>query len=222
MDLQVVEPFNVKLVSVTPDAEHLMAYCARVSNPANQDNRETEARLLSYCARNGHWSVFEHANMTVEIETSVAIAAQIVRHRSFTFQQFSARYSKAGDMGFYIAEARRQDTKNRQNSIDDLPADVVNWFDDVQAKMATYSKLLYDEAIRKGIAKEQARFLLPQNTLTRLYMTGNVRNWIHYLQTRCAEGVQKEHKEVALAVRDTIFKQQFPVVYEAVFSASST
>ena len=215
------EPFSVKLVSVTPDAEHLMAYCARVSSPQNQDNRDTEAKLLKYCAKHGHWSVFEHAVMTVEVETSVAIAAQILRHRSFTFQQFSARYARAGDMGFYIAEARRQDIKNRQNSIDDLPADVKDWFDDAQAKVATYSKLLYDEALRKGIAKEQARFLLPQNTLTRMYMTGSARSWIHYLQSRCADGVQLEHKEVALAIRDTIFKEQFPTLYEAIFEQNN-
>ena len=183
---------SVKLVSITPDAEHQMAYCARVSSPQNQGNRDTEAKLLKYCAKHGHWSVFEHAFLTVEIETSLAIAAQLLRHRSFTFQQLSGRYAKM-DTGFAKVKARRQDTKNRQNSIDDLPDDVVTWFDEAQSKIAEYSNLLYNEALQKGVAKEQARFLLPQSTMTRLYMTGNVRSWIHYLQSRCADGVQLEH-----------------------------
>lgn len=201
----------MKLISVTPNAEELMAYCARVSSPDNQDNPEYE-KLLKYCIKHGHWSVFEMADMTVEIETSRAIAQQILRHRSFNFQEFSQRYSKATD--FEIYEARRQDTKNRQNSIDDMDEDDKAFFMDAQDNITTVANSLYEEALKRGIAKEQARFLLPLSTKTKLYMKGSVRSWIHYINLRGANGTQKEHRDIALAIKE-IFKIQFPTIAKA-------
>lgn len=173
----------------------ILAYVARVSNPTNQNNDKTSARLLTYCLRQGHWSVFESASLTMEIVTSRAIAQQILRHRSFTFQEFSQRYAEAVD--FEVYEARRQDTKNRQNSIDDMSDEVKEWFKGIQEEINRDSMECYQLAIKSGIAKEQARFLLPLSTQTRLYMTGNIRSWITYCQTRVKPGVQLEHKEIA-------------------------
>lgn len=203
---------KVEVISVTPDAEKTMLFCARVSNPANQNSENT--KLLDYCIKHGHWSVFEMAHMTVEIETSRAIAAQILRHRSFSFQEFSQRYAEVPDDAFETYEARRQDTKNRQNSIDDLPDDVKLWFYDQQRAIQTFSRMAYKKALSFGIAKEQARFLLPQSTRTKLYMTGNVRSWLHYLDLRCGNGTQKEHKEIADAIKAE-FVKQFPNVARA-------
>lgn len=177
----------------------MLAYIARVSNPSNQQNHETSAKLLAYCLKNQHWSVFESASLTVEIVTSRAIAQQILRHRSFTFQEFSQRYAEAVD--FEIYEARRQDTKNRQNSIDDLDEETKGWFETLQDSVNKEALRLYRVALNAGIAKEQARFLLPLSTQTRLYMTGNIRSWITYCQLRCKNGTQLEHKEIALACR---------------------
>jgi thymidylate synthase (FAD) len=212
---------NVEIISVTKplkkelenfSAEEMMAYVARVSNPSNQMNKETSSRLLNYCIKHKHWSVFEHVNMTVEITTSRAIAAQILRHRSFVFQEFSQRYAEA--MSNEKAEARRQDNKNRQNSIDDMSVEDKTWFSDQQDRLWSEAKAEYDEAIRRGIAKEQARFLLPLSTQTTLYMTGNVRNWIHYISLRSENGTQKEHADIASAIQN-IFTEQFPAISEA-------
>jgi thymidylate synthase (FAD) len=200
---------NVKFISVTPDAESLMAYCARVSSPDNQENPEYE-KLLKYCIKNGHWSVFEMADMTVEIETSRAIAQQILRHRSFNFQEFSQRYAKA-NAGYELYQARRQDSKNRQNSIADMSEEDQEWFRKAQTHVSSVANELYIEALDKGIAKEQARFLLPLNTSTKLYMKGSVRSWIHYINLRAGNGTQKEHQDIALAIKE-IFKVQFPTV----------
>lgn len=185
---------NVKLVWITPDAEQLMAYCARVSSP-NQDNPEFE-KLLRYCIINEHWSVFEMASMCVEITTSRAISAQILRHRSFSFQEFSQRYAAVTEFETY--EARRQDTKNRQNSLDDMSEADKEWFRWAQATIQESSKDLYAQALERGIAKEQARFLLPMATRTKLYMSGSVRSWIHYCRLRGKSGTQKEHRDLVV------------------------
>lgn len=207
---------EVKLISVTQPVEDispegLIAYCARVSSP-NQEN-PNYAKLLKYCADHGHWSIFEMADMTVEITTTRAIAAQILRHRSFNFQEFSQRYAAA--FGYESTPARRQDEKNRQNSIDDLSNTAKTWFLDAQEEVWKRSKYLYDQAIANGIAKECARSLLPLNTVTRLYMKGSVRSWIHYFQVRCDPATQKEHRDIALAARE-IFCEQFPTVATAI------
>ena len=206
---------NVNLISVTPDAEQLMAYVARVSNPKNQDN-DKFAGLLKYCIKHGHWSVFEQAFMTVEINTTRGLAAQILRHRSFTYQEFSQRYADSSMLGDEIPlpELRRQDDKNRQNSIDDVDPLVVQDFNSKMQKHFVDGMKLYKEMLEAGIAKECARFVLPLATPTRIYMTGSVRSWIHYIDLRSAHGTQKEHMNVAEGVR-RIFTEQFPTVAEA-------
>ena len=206
---------SVKLVSATPDAEQHMAYVARVSNPSNQDN-DKFAGLLKYCIKHGHWSVFEQAFMTVEINTTRGLAAQILRHRSFTYQEFSQRYADSSMLGDQIPlpELRRQDDKNRQNSIDDLDPLMV---EDLNLKMQRHfvdGMKLYKEMLDAGIAKECARFVLPLATPTRIYMTGSVRSWVHYIDLRSAHGTQKEHMDVAEETR-SIFIEQFPTVAEA-------
>jgi len=202
---------TVKLVSCTSDAEELIAYCARVSG--NQKNPEHK-KLLQYCMTNGHWSIFEQADLTVEINTTRVIAQQILRHRSFCFQEFSQRYSKV-KRTFMPCQARRQDTKNRQNSFDDLPEHDKQWFDFAQGQVYDYARRVYDEALERGIAKECARFVLPGNTSTRLYMKGNVRSWIHYLKLRTDKATQKEHRDIADAVME-IFVEQFPIIGELI------
>ena len=206
---------TVKLVSVTPDAEKHMAYVARVSNPKNQDN-EKFAGLLKYCIQHGHWSVFEQAHMTVEIETTRGLAAQILRHRSFTYQEFSQRYADSSLLGETIPlpALRRQDEKNRQNSVDDVDPSVVERFNKEMRKHFDASIDLYKSMLHVGIAKECARFVLPLATPTRIYMTGSCRSWIHYINLRSAHGTQKEHMDVAEGVR-CIFCDQFPTVAEA-------
>ena len=206
---------GTKLVSITPDAEKTMAYIARVSNPGNQDN-PNYAKLLKHCIRNSHWSVFEHAYMTIEIETSLAIATQILRHRSFTFQQFSQRYADAQMVAKSIPnpQLRTQDLKNRQNSVDNLSPELQAEF---SAKIDGYFEngvKLYQEMLNAGVAKECARFVLPQAMPTRIYMTGSCRNWIHYIDLRSAHGTQKEHMDVAHLCKN-IFIEQFPSVSEA-------
>ena len=172
---------NVKLIQTTPDAEKLMGYIARVSNPKNQENPEV-AGLLKYCIKHGHWSVFEQAFMTVEIETTRGLAAQILRHRSFTFQEFSQRYANTTHLGHIpLPELRRQDNKNRQNSIDDIDDDQVKFLKKEIALHFAAAKDLYNELIRQGVAKECARFVLPLATPTKLYMTGSCRSWVHYI-----------------------------------------
>ena len=206
---------NVKLVTVTPKAEETMGYVARVSNPKNQDNPKV-AGLLSYCIKHGHWSVFEQAHMTVEIETTRGLAAQILRHRSFTYQEFSQRYADSCMLSKVIPlpELRRQDDKNRQNSIDDLDPFVVQDFDLKMQRHFVEGMKLYKEMLDAGVAKECARFVLPLATPTKLYMTGSVRSWIHYINLRSAHGTQKEHMEIAENCR-AIFNEQFPIVAEA-------
>ena len=206
---------KITKVSVTPDAEKLIGYIARVSNPKNQDNPEV-AGLLKYCIKHGHWSIFEQASMTVEIETTRGIAAQILRHRSFTFQEFSQRYADTNLLAEEIPmfDLRHQDTKNRQNSTDDVP---YNKKKDLEEKIANHfveSMDLYNELLASGIAKECARFILPLATPTRLYMTGTVRSWIHYLQLRGGHGTQKEHMDIAHAIED-LFIKEFPITSEA-------
>ena len=201
----------VKLISITPDAEKLVAYCARVSSP-HQDNPNIE-KLLDYCIYHGHWSVFETPYVTIEINTSRAISAQILRHRSFTFQEFSQRYAPVGSFETY--EARRQDSKNRQNSIDDMSPCDKRWFTIAQERVQLLGASLYHDALDLGIAKEQARFLLPLSSKTKIYMTGNIRSWIHYLDLRCRVDTQKEHRDIALAIRE-ILKKELPIISKAV------
>ena len=205
---------NVQLLSITPEAEKTMAYIARVSNPKNQDNQDF-SRLLSYCIKNEHWSVFEQSFMTLQIETNRGIAAQILRHRSFTFQEFSQRYADSSQLGYIpIPELRRQDIKNRQNSISDLPEEVKNLYINKIKEIFKKTSNLYEEMLEAGIAKECARFILPLATPTRIYMTGSCRSWIHYIKLRSANGTQEEHKQIALNCRQ-IFKENFPIVSKA-------
>jgi thymidylate synthase (FAD) len=208
------ENMKVKLVTVTPDAEKQMGYVARVSNPQNQSNPAV-AGLLGYCIKHGHWSVFEQAHMTVEIETTRGIAAQILRHRSFTFQEFSQRYANTNLLGeIPVPDLRSQDLKNRQNSNDDIPEEQTKRLQDQIARYFAEGLDLYNELIREGVAKECARFVLPLATPTRIYMTGSVRSWIHYIDLRSAHGTQKEHMDIVQEIRG-IFKQQFPVCTNA-------
>ena len=206
---------KVCLVSVTPDAEKTIGYVARVSNPNNQDNPKV-AGLLKYCIKHGHWSIFEQAHMTLQIETTRGLAAQILRHRSFTFQEFSQRYADSSMLAKEIPlpDLRRQDDKNRQNSIDDLDPLVVEDFNLKMQRHFVDGMKLYKEMLDAGVAKECARFVLPLATPTRIYMTGSVRSWIHYVDLRSAHGTQKEHMAVAEGVR-SIFAEQFPTVAQA-------
>jgi thymidylate synthase (FAD) len=206
---------NVKLISVTPDAEKVIAYCARVSNPNNQDN-ENYAKLLGYCIQHKHYSIFEQAFMTLQIETSRGIAAQILRHRSFTFQEFSQRYADTSLLSedIPVFELRKQDLKNRQNSTDNIEDEIkVKWNMKIREHFAK-SKALYDGMLKDGIAKECARFILPLATPTRIYMSGSIRSWMHYIELRSANGTQKEHMIVANKCKE-IFSEQFPLVSEA-------
>jgi len=206
---------QVKLISVTPDAEKTMGYVARVSNPSNQENPNV-AGLLKYCVKHQHWSVFEQAFMTLEIETTRGIAAQILRHRSFTYQEFSQRYADSSLLGDSIPlfDLRRQDTKNRQNSIDDIDDSVKQEFENKIRKHFDDSMVLYQSMLDMGIAKECARFVLPLATPTRIYMSGSCRSWIHYISLRSGHGTQKEHMDIADACKK-IFMEQFPTVSEA-------
>ena len=206
---------TVRLIQATPNPEENMAYVARVSNPNNQEN-PNYAGLLKYCIKHNHWSVFEQAYMTLEIETNRGIAAQILRHRSFTFQEFSQRYADSSLLSETIPlpELRRQDTKNRQNSIDDVDPFVKQELEIAIKNHFDSAMDIYKHMLEMGIAKECARFVLPLATPTRIYMTGSCRSWIHYIQLRSANGTQKEHMDVALACRD-IFCEQYPTVAEA-------
>ena len=206
---------TVKLISVTPDAEQTMAFIARVSNPENQDS-ENYAGLLRYCIKHNHWSVFEQSSMSLEIETNRGIAAQILRHRSFTFQEFSQRYADTNLIteNIPIPDLRKQDTKNRQNSTDDLGDYVKLKFQSEIAELFKHSNNLYKRMLEAGVAKECARFVLPLATPTRIYMTGSCRSWIHYITLRSANGTQKEHMDIALECKK-VFSEQFPTVAEA-------
>ena len=205
---------RVQLITSTPNAEKSMAYIARVSNPKNQDNDDF-TKLIGYCIKNEHWSVFEQAYMTLQIETTRGIAAQILRHRSFTFQEFSQRYADSMQLGeIPIPELRRQDNKNRQNSISDLPKEIINTFNKKIKDQFVQNKELYEEMLEAGIAKECARFVLPLATPTRIYMTGSCRSWIHYINLRTGHGTQKEHMEIAQECKN-IFSKEYPVVSSA-------
>ena len=208
---------TVKLIQITPNPEEQIAYIARVSNPNNQDNPDY-AKLLAYCIKHQHWSIFEQAFMTLEIETTRGLAAQILRHRSFTFQEFSQRYADTSLMTrgslIPLPELRRQDLKNRQNSTDDLDPDKVKMLEKEIAQHFHDAQDLYRYMIDMGVAKECARFVLPLAVPTRLYMSGSVRSWIHYIDLRSAHGTQKEHMDIAEQCRE-IFKEQLPTVSEA-------
>jgi len=202
---------NVKLVWITSNAEQIIGHCARVSNPTNQDNPDV-SKLLAYCLKNSHYSIFEMANMCVEIETSRAISAQILRHRSFSFQEFSQRYAEVQTYEPY--HARRQDLKNRQNSVDDLEENDINWFYAAQDKLWRDIELIYRQALERGIAKEVARAVLPMSTQTRLYMNGTIRSWITYLQLRTGNGTQLEHQQIADSIK-YIFRKELPIISSA-------
>ena len=206
---------EVSLVSISPDAEKTISYCARVSNPKNQDS-DNYGKLLRYCIQHGHWSIFEMANMVLEIKTTRGIAAQILRHRSFSFQEFSQRYANASFLGKSIStpDLRSQDDKNRQNSIDDLEQEIKHKYNVQMRELFSKSKALYDDMINNGVAKECARFVLPLATPTRMYMNGTIRSWIHYINLREGHGTQKEHMDVANQCKD-IFIKKLPVVSEA-------
>ena len=205
---------NVALVHCTPDAERLIVEMARVSNPANQGNHDTAPRLLRYLIRHQHWSPFEMASLCVKIETERDIAAQILRHRSFSFQEFSQRYAVASMPE--VPAFRRQDTANRQNSTDDLDAEAVARFTSAAAQHIGKAYGLYEAMLAQGVAKETARRILPLCTPTTLYMHGTLRSWLHYIQLRCGPETQLEHRLVAQACR-AIFAEQFPVIAEAAF-----
>ena len=206
---------SVKLISVTPDAEKMMAYVARVSNPNNQEN-PNYAKLLGYCIKHNHWSVFEQAFMTLELETTRGVAAQVLRHRSFTYQEFSQRYADSSMLADTIPlfDLRRQDTKNRQNSIDDIDPHMRQDFELKVQRHFDSAMKLYQEMLRSGIAKECARFVLPLATPTKIYMSGSVRSWAHYINLRTANGTQKEHMDLAEGCKK-IFIEQFPTCAEA-------
>ena len=206
---------NTSLISITPDAEKTIAYCARVSNPNGQDRTEY-SKLLKYCIDHGHWSIFEMANMVLEINTNRGIAAQILRHRSFSFQEFSQRYADTSFLGDSIStpDLRSQDDKNRQNSIDDLDQEVKHKYNVQMRELFSKTKALYDDMVSSGVAKECARFVLPLATPTRMYMNGTIRSWIHYINLRTANGTQKEHMDLALMCKN-IFIKQLPTISEA-------
>jgi thymidylate synthase (FAD) len=206
---------SVKLISVTPDAEKMMAYVARVSNPNNQEN-PNYAKLLGYCIKHNHWSVFEQAFMTLELETTRGVAAQVLRHRSFTYQEFSQRYADSSMLADQIPmfDLRRQDIKNRQNSIDDIDPFVKQEFEIKIRRHFDEAMVLYQSMLDAGIAKECSRFVLPLATPTRIYMSGSCRSWIHYINLRTANGTQKEHMDLAEGCKK-VFIEQFPTCAEA-------
>ena len=214
---------DVKLIALTQgageliekNAQEVVSYVARVSNPNNQLNFDTAAGLLKYCIKHQHWSIFEHAYMTLEISTTRGIAAQILRHRSFTFQEFSQRYADSTALGdILLPELRRQDTKNRQNSIDDLDPILVDRLQRQMITLFSSAKNLYLQMLDAGVAKECARFVLPLSVPTKIYMTGSVRSWIHYIDLRSANGTQKEHMDIATECK-AIFSEQFPDIGSA-------
>jgi len=212
----------VKLIWSTPNAEEHIVYMARVSAPKNQDNMNTASKLLRYLIANKHWSPFEMGNMCVEIETTRAISPQILRHRSFSFQEFSQRYADTKELGSaFIPHLRRQDFKNRQNSIDDLDSDAIAGYYRRISQLYEDAEHLYSEMVSIGIAKECARSVLPLSTQTRLYMNGTLRSWIHYLQLRCEPGTQLEHREIAERIK-RLFCEQFPVIGEASFQEEAS
>lgn len=205
---------DVDLISCTPNAEEVITYCARVSNPSNQLNFDNAEKLISYLIRHKHWSPFEMASMTMQIKTSRGIAPQILRHRSFTFQEFSQRYAAVDESGLTLSVARRQDNKNRQNSVDDLPQDIKDEWTRRQQENWKRSFEHYTWALEQGIAKECARFILPLGASTTMYMSGTIRSWIHYIDLRSANGTQKEHMDIAEGCK-AIFKAELPSIAKA-------
>lgn len=206
---------SVRLVWITPDAENIISYCARVSSPQNQENYDTAAKLLKYCLKQKHFSIFEMANMCVEINTTRSISAQLLRHRSFSFQEYSQRYADSTAIGQSVMpHLRRQDTKNRQNSIDDLSPELVGQYYRRISSLFEESEHLYKEMVSNGVAKECARAVLPLAAPTRLYMNGTIRSWITYLALREKNGTQKEHMVIAKDIK-TIFCGQLPTIAEA-------
>ncbi len=204
---------KVRLIWITPNAQELIAYCARVSS-SNQENPNIKG-LLKYCARHGHWSVFEMGNICIEINTTRAISAQILRHRSFSFQEFSQRYASV-EQDLEIPQLRRQDLKNRQNSINDLDKEMVDTIQEEIVEHFKKTKDLYRKLLKKGVAKECARSILPMNSPTKMYMNGSIRSWVHYLKVRCDPSTQIEHRLIALEIKE-IFKKELPIIYESVF-----
>jgi len=206
---------SVKLIWVTPDAEGVISYCARVSNPQNQDNLDTAPKLIKYCIKNRHWSIFEQANMCVEINTTRAISAQILRHRSFTFQEFSSRYQDVGILGSsVIPHLRRQDQKNRQNSVDDLTTETTQRLYRRIGTLFEDAEHLYKEMLSEGVAKECARSVLPLASPTRLYANGTIRSWLTYIALREKHGTQREHMVIAKDIK-TILCGQLPTIADA-------
>ncbi len=201
----------VKLIWITPDAEKLIAYMARVSNPKNQNNEKITG-LLKYCIKNAHYSIFEMCNMCVEIQTTRAISAQILRHRSFSFQEFSQRYAEVKEKPDYF-HLRRQDLKNRQNSIDDITEETKKKLDNSVRMTLVDIDRCYNNLLNNGVAKECARMILPMCSPTKMYMNGTIRSWIHYLSVRCDPSTQKEHREIALEIKE-IIKKELPIIYE--------
>ena len=206
---------HVNYIHSTPKGDDLVAYMARVSNPNNQNNTETSAKLINYLIRHKHWSPFEMVNMCVEIHTTRSIAAQILRHRSFSFQEFSQRYAVVADNPV-VPDLRRQDTKNRQNSIDDLDPFTKQTLQIKAQAVFEQAQMLYDEMLGAGVAKECARDILPLSTPTKLYMNGTLRSWMHYCELRCANGTQEEHKRIATQCKN-IIRAYFPKVYAAMW-----
>jgi thymidylate synthase (FAD) len=212
---------SVQLVHITPDSEELISYMARVSNPSNQTNTETSAKLIKYLITHNHWSPFEMVNMCVEINTTRSIAAQILRHRSFSFQEFSQRYADVTTIGTpVIPSLRRQDTKNRQNSIDDLSTEKKEIFYRRIGQLFAESEDLYREMVSSGVAKECARDVLPMSSPSRLYMNGTIRSWLHYCDLRTGNGTQREHAVIAGQVQDILYSE-IPNVCRAMWDKSS-
>jgi len=207
---------SAQLIHITPEAEELISYMARVSNPSNQTNTQTSARLIKYLIEHNHWSPFEMVNMCVQIETTRSIAAQILRHRSFSFQEFSQRYAEVTSPSV-IPELRRQDTKNRQNSIDDIPYKTKDIMIEVISDLYEHSERVYKELLEAGVAKECAREVLPLATPTKMYMNGTIRSWLHYCDLRTANGTQREHAQIAGQVQDLLY-QHLPNVCEAMWN----
>lgn len=215
MEARSLKANSAELVWITPGAENVISYCARVSNPKNQENAETATNLLRYCIKNKHWSIFEMGNMCVEINTTRAISAQILRHRSFSFQEFSSRYQDVGVLGNSVMpHLRRQDQKNRQNSIDDLNSEVTQRLYRRIGTLFEDAEHLYKEMLSEGVAKECARSVLPLATPTRLYVNGTIRSWITYIALREGHGTQMEHVKIAKDVK-SIFCEQLPTIAEA-------
>lgn len=208
----ITDASDEKFLGEIQTSEGLMAYCARVSSP--QQTKGGSKKLLRYCIDHKHWSVFEMVDCTFEIETSMVIAQQLLRHRSFCFQQFSQRYAEVDNLNFETYEARSQDSKNRQNSNDDMTVEEKEWFNEAQHHAAVFCFSVYKEALERGIAKEQARVVLPGNTRTKLYMKGSLRSWIHYVELRSGNGTQKEHQDIANQIKSILCKQ-YRVIAEA-------